>query len=226
MSRRTVLVAVWVAGTALATSLAFGAVSLVLAGVSDQSAEQLRFGNTVILQPASLQRPGSPTTTSRRRRAATTTTAPKVPGSPTSIGGPAPTGPPSTDTAAGAPPVSAEPGGGGIPSGGESGSGSGGSGGGGTDGSGESGGGHGPSPATLPSSSAPVSTTYSTAGGTVTASCTGSTIRLVSASPSSGFTMQVSDSGPGQVQVKFGSADQEFEVQLECVGGRPQPRDN
>ena len=70
-----------------------------------------------------------------------------------------------------------------------------------------------------------MSTTYSTAGGTVTASCTGSTIRLVSASPSSGFTMQVS-TGPEQVQVKFRSATQEFEVQLGCVGGRPQPRDD
>jgi len=83
MSRRTVLVAVWVAGTALATSLAFVAVSLVLAGVSGQSAEQLRFGNTVILQPASLQRPASPTTTPRRRHAAPTTTPPKASGSPT-----------------------------------------------------------------------------------------------------------------------------------------------
>ena len=226
MSRRTVLVAVWVAGTALATSLAFVAVSLVLAGVSGQSAEQLRFGNTVILQPASLQRPGSPTTTPRRRHRATTTTTPKVSGSPTTTDGAGATGPTPTDNASGEPPASVAPGGASSPSGGETGSGGGGSGGGGTDGSGESGGGHGPSPTTLPSSSAPVSTTYSTAGGTVTASCTGSTIRLVSASPSSGFTMQVSDSGPEQVQVKFRSATQEFEVQLGCVGGRPQPRDN
>jgi len=224
MSRRTVLVAVWVAGTALATSLAFVAVSLVLAGVSGQSAEQLRFGNTVILQPASLQRPSSPATTTRRRHAATTTTTPRVSGSPTTTDGaaadPTPTG------ASGEPPASADPGGAGSPSAGETGSGGGGSGGGGTGGSGESGGGHGPSPTTLPSGSAPVSTTYSTAGGTVTASCTGSTIRLVSASPSSGFTMQVADSGPEQVQVKFRSAAQEFEVQLGCVGGRPQPGDN
>jgi hypothetical protein len=226
MSRRTMLVAVWVAGTALATSLAFVAVSLVLAGVSGQSAEQLRFGNTVILQPASLQRPGSPTTTPRRRRPATTTTTPRVSGSPSNTDGPASAGPPSTDTAAGAPPASVEPGGASSPSGGESASGGTGTGGGGSDGSGESGGGPGPSPTTVPSSSTPVSTTYSTAGGTVTASCTGSTIRLVSASPSSGFTMQVSDAGPEQVQVKFRSATQEFEVQLGCVGGRPQPRDN
>ena len=207
MSRRTVLVAVWLAGTVLATSLAFGAVSLVLAGVSGDRAEHLRFGNTVILQPASIERPAAPTTTTPGRGGRPSTTTGVAAGRSPSAGDPS-VGVAPTTAAPATPPLSADPTSGRSGHGGSS-----------SD--------DGPAPVpSAPSGAPPVSTTYSTGGGTLTASCTGSTIRLVSASPASGFTMQVSDSGPEQVQVKFRSAQHEFEIQLQCVGGRPRPGDN
>ena len=170
MSRRTVLVAVWLAGTVLATSLAFGAVSLVLAGVSGDRAEHLRFGNTVILQPASIERPAAPTTTTPGRGGRPSTTTGVAAGRSPSAGDPS-VGVAPTTAAPATPPLSADPNGG--PSGAATAdptSGRSGHGGSSSD--------DGPAPVpSAPSGAPPVSTTYSTGGGTLTASCTGSTIR-------------------------------------------------
>src|SRR6516165_10007182 len=106
MSRRTVLVAVWLAGTVLATSLAFGAVSLVLAGVSGDRAEHLRFGNTVILQPASIERPAAPTTTTPGRGGRPSTTTGVAAGRSPSAGDPS-VGVAPTTAAPATPPLSA-----------------------------------------------------------------------------------------------------------------------
>ncbi len=79
-----------------------------------------------------------------------------------------------------------------------------------------------PSPATRKA-------TFSTRGGTVTASCTGSTIRLVSATPRDGYRLH-QEVGDGALEVSFTGGygdgegdgeDSEIELHIVCQGGIP-----
>ncbi len=201
------LIVVWLTSTALATGMAFVAVSLVLAGVSGQRAEQLRFGATAIYEPAAMSAPIGSTTTivgKRPARSSTTlrngahaaTTDPPV--GATGSGPAAPTPSPPVDGGVGSAAATPEPS---------------------------------PTAPRAQAQQAPPattaapragSTTFSTAGGVVTVSCTGTSARLVSASPASGYTMDVHESGPESVAVSFESGDHDSEISARCVDGRPQ----
>lgn len=93
----------------------------------------------------------------------------------------------------------------------------GGSGGGGDEHHGDDDGG-GPPPAPAPTS---VSRTFSSEGGSVGVRCTGSSASLLSASPSSGWTVEVDAAGPSQIDVRFRRADHESRVRASCVAGAP-----
>ena len=60
--------------------------------------------------------------------------------------------------------------------------------------------------------------------GSVSASCTGASIALQSATPYDGWTVEVDDRGPGRVRVEFtsgGEDERETEVEAVCSGGAP-----
>ena len=64
--------------------------------------------------------------------------------------------------------------------------------------------------------------TFTTSGGSVTVSCEGSTISLVSASPADGYTLDVGSSGPTFVDVEFhAGASEGPEVHATCKNGQP-----
>lgn len=63
--------------------------------------------------------------------------------------------------------------------------------------------------------------TYSTAGGTVTVACSGYFIRLISATPTDGYAVDVLDRGPATVDVHFTGRGQEIQVRVVCLGGGP-----
>ena len=78
-----------------------------------------------------------------------------------------------------------------------------------------------PPPTTAPPAPDPTAT-YSTEGGVVTASCSGFFIRLVAATPTDGYAVEVLDRGPASVHVHFvGRGHEESRVRLVCFGGRP-----
>jgi len=64
--------------------------------------------------------------------------------------------------------------------------------------------------------SGPVGATFSTSGGTVTVSCQGSTISLISASPADGYTLAVRSSGPQFVDVDFNGQPSGSAVRAFC----------
>ena len=74
--------------------------------------------------------------------------------------------------------------------------------------------------------------TFSTQGGTVTAACTGSTIRLDSATPRDGYRLNQEVSG-GTLEVSFTSgsggggegSEDAFELHILCQGGIPVQHD-
>ena len=76
-----------------------------------------------------------------------------------------------------------------------------------------------PPPTTQPSPNP--TATYSTAGGTVTATCSGYFIRLVSATPTDGYAVEVLDRGPATVDVHFTGRGAEIQVRVVCFGGAP-----
>ena len=57
----------------------------------------------------------------------------------------------------------------------------------------------------------------------VTVECRGTTISLKGAQPNSGWSIEIDNRGPKEVQVDFDSNDGErrTRVQSECVGGAP-----
>lgn len=77
-----------------------------------------------------------------------------------------------------------------------------------------------------PTSAATTSSkTFTLVGGTVTFSCTGDVISLVSATPSSGFKVETKaevEHGGQQIKVEFESATHESEIKAACVGGQVQ----
>jgi cytoskeletal protein RodZ len=62
--------------------------------------------------------------------------------------------------------------------------------------------------------------TFAVAGGVVTVSCTGGSISLLSATPQAGYSVEVKNGGPEEVEVKFRS-DEDSELRARCVGGQP-----
>ena len=73
---------------------------------------------------------------------------------------------------------------------------------------------------TPPPSSTAVTRSFTTRGGTVVATCTGSTLRLDSITPRDGWRVE-NDAEHGVLEVKFKAAEAEIEVTLRCVGGVP-----
>jgi len=78
-----------------------------------------------------------------------------------------------------------------------------------------------PAPAASPA--AVMSKTFNLVGGTVTFSCSGSAISLVSAVPNSGFSVETErEDGNQEIKVKFESDAHKSEIQTSCVGGQVQ----
>ena len=74
-----------------------------------------------------------------------------------------------------------------------------------------------PPPATV------TSDTFALVGGTVTFSCSGNVISLVSAVPNSSFAVETErENGGREVKVKFESNTHKSEIQATCVGGQVQ----
>ena len=67
------------------------------------------------------------------------------------------------------------------------------------------------------------SKTFSLVGGTVTFSCTGSAISLVSAVPNGGFSVETErEDGNQEIKVKFESDAHRSEIRASCVAGQVQ----
>ncbi|OJV83381.1 MAG: hypothetical protein BGO37_08875 [Cellulomonas sp. 73-92] len=80
-------------------------------------------------------------------------------------------------------------------------------------------------PTTGPIPSSPPATaarTWSVAGGTVAASCTGGAISLLYATPADGWTVEVGSAGPQRVEVELRQPGLETKVVALCSAGVPQ----
>jgi hypothetical protein len=62
---------------------------------------------------------------------------------------------------------------------------------------------------------------FGSVAGTITVRCTGDSIALVSAAPQSGYTTDVSERGPDEVDVDFTSSSHEYSMQAVCHNGVP-----
>lgn len=81
-----------------------------------------------------------------------------------------------------------------------------------------------PAPSASGAGSSPVRETWTGAGGVIVAACTASVIRLVGAQPDAGFTVEVKESGPDELEVEFegqGEEGRDSEVRASCVDGAP-----
>lgn len=77
------------------------------------------------------------------------------------------------------------------------------------------------SPAPTKPAPAEVTRTWQVTGGTVSAACTGQTIRKVYATPQDGWTVETGSSGPDVVEVELHRSEHETKVVARCVGGVP-----
>jgi hypothetical protein len=68
----------------------------------------------------------------------------------------------------------------------------------------------------------PVVRNWTVEAGSVSASCTGQTISLLSASPADGWRVKIESRGPDRVKVEFVSGERETSVSGTCVAGVPQ----
>ncbi|MCG2801440.1 MAG: hypothetical protein L6311_04990 [Cellulomonas sp.] len=66
-----------------------------------------------------------------------------------------------------------------------------------------------------------VAQTWSVAGGTVAAACTGSAISLLYATPQDGWTIEVGSTGPEHLEIELTQGEQETHVRAVCVNGAP-----
>lgn len=82
-----------------------------------------------------------------------------------------------------------------------------------------------PTPQPTDAATSEATTTRPTDGGTVAVSCTGRTAALVYATPAAGWSVEVRDSGPDRVRVRFelrgDGEEREVDVRAECPAGRP-----
>ncbi|BDO43006.1 hypothetical protein [Cellulomonas sp. NTE-D12] len=67
-----------------------------------------------------------------------------------------------------------------------------------------------------------VARTWTVPGGTVAASCTGSAISLLYATPLDGWTVEVGAAGPDHLEVELRQSGAETKVTAVCAGGVPQ----
>ena len=72
---------------------------------------------------------------------------------------------------------------------------------------------------TTPTPTAPITQTFSSAGGTVQVTLTDGTVSLTSSTPAAGFTAEVHDNGPRRVEVRFFSGGNEWRIRVEPAGG-------
>ena len=79
-----------------------------------------------------------------------------------------------------------------------------------------------PSATSTARSSSPASRTWQGAAGAVSAECRGTAIRLTGATPSSGYAVEVDDSGPDRVRVEFETEESRTRVESVCVAGVPE----
>jgi hypothetical protein len=79
------------------------------------------------------------------------------------------------------------------------------------------------SPSPKPTQDQGVRRTWQGSAGVVTVECRGQSISLQGAQPNSGWSIEVDERGPAEVQVDFDSnnSDRRTRVQSECVGGTP-----
>ncbi|OJV59850.1 MAG: hypothetical protein BGO38_13960 [Cellulomonas sp. 73-145] len=79
-----------------------------------------------------------------------------------------------------------------------------------------------PSTAAPAPTTVPVARTWTVPGGTVAASCTGSAISLLYATPLDGWTVEVGAAGPDHLEVELRQSGTETKVTAVCVAGVPQ----
>ena len=79
-------------------------------------------------------------------------------------------------------------------------------------------------PSPTPPPSADVARTWDVAGGQVSASCRGTAIGLLGATPLDGWSMEVKHDGPEELEVEFSRGETETGVKARCVDGTPQMR--
>ena len=77
-----------------------------------------------------------------------------------------------------------------------------------------------PSASPGPPDAGPRAFTWRGAAGSVTVLCDGSSISLQAASPANGYSVEVRERGPEDVDVRLESEDEETDVEAECGGGR------
>lgn len=68
----------------------------------------------------------------------------------------------------------------------------------------------------------PVARTWTVTGGVVAASCMGSAISLLYATPSDGWRVKIERRGPDSISVEFDNGDHESKLRGSCVAGVPQ----
>jgi hypothetical protein len=82
-----------------------------------------------------------------------------------------------------------------------------------------------PTPEPTDAATSGATSTRPTDGGTVAVSCTGQAAALVYATPAAGWSVEVRDSGPDRVRVRFelrgDGEEREVDVRAECPAGRP-----
>lgn len=77
-----------------------------------------------------------------------------------------------------------------------------------------------PAPAPAPPAPATRAFTWQGAAGSVTVVCDGSRISLQAASPANGYSVDVREGGPEEVDVRLEAEDEEADVEAECEAGQ------
>lgn len=204
MRRPATLLAVWLAGTVAATTVAWSAVDLVGRSVTDRVTRPLSAGaveRQLDREPSPLFSPAA--TQSAAASPATRAPATRTPVAPASRRPTGPAAAPRTGTGG-------TGGAGGTPST--------------RPGSASA---HpslsGPPPSATPPP-ATTTRTFGLTGGGAAVSCSGATAALVYASPKAGYEVEVESRGPVEVEVRFRSSSHESRLNVECDGGVPTGR--
>jgi hypothetical protein len=191
--RRLVLALTWVAATLVAVFVALQAVGAVGRQVTDHPAALARPTTTTTAPSAAAP---TSSTTSTTMAPPTSTTAPPLP-TPTRVADPAGPQQPQTTEPAEQPPAQSAPSESEPP---------------------ESSG----PPATSASTAPGPTTTYNLAGGSIGVRCRGqSSIELVYSSPAPGFSAEVDNTGPQEVEVRFESDEHHSRIKVQCSSGNP-----
>ena len=79
-----------------------------------------------------------------------------------------------------------------------------------------------PPPTTTPVPPTEIARIWPVNGGQVSASCSGSTITLLGATPADGWGVETKNAGPAELEVEFDRDGSETRVLASCVNGTPQ----